>query len=408
MRGRGARVVMQVGWATALSLLIFGLEMRIASLRDALPQRLIVSGGGGVRFPPAALDDHITLLLLVHVCMLACLWLGLELVFMALPPARRPRRRVVQLCCVIGLVGVLTNAELSVRIFCEPYRRMLTFRPDPDLFWTFNPDGTTRGFVINSDGFRGQDFPRERVPGEFRILCLGDSISAGHNLVESQTYPFQLRAMLQKRYPNRVIRVQNCAINGYSISQGATVLERFGPTYQPDLVLVGHSYCEMETLDPNGDLPASHRPPIAPLRRLLYQSVVYLFLRYQVAGDVSFFHKPDRGWAQQPRREQLYRRHLDRLVEWAQAHHVRLMLFYPTIINDRGRPAPEPVGNALSMAVVAQRSQIPFLFLGWKWAGRSDLKERLPDGVHPDPQGAVLLASDLAEFIVSRRLVESP
>jgi lysophospholipase L1-like esterase len=93
----------------------------------------------------------------------------------------------------------------------------------------------------NSEGFRGPE--RMAVgPGEkvFRILCVGDSITFGFNVDQDATYPRQLLALLQTRYPGRRFEIVNTGVPGWSWLQGLKFIESRGLAMKPDLIIVGH------------------------------------------------------------------------------------------------------------------------------------------------------------------------
>jgi hypothetical protein len=91
---------------------------------------------------------------------------------------------------------------------------------------------------INSSGFRGAEFPKEKTPGEFRILVLGDSITWGDYLPEEQVYVRRMEKYLQERVADRKIRVINGGVGDIGLSEEVDILEERGLAVHPDLVLV--------------------------------------------------------------------------------------------------------------------------------------------------------------------------
>jgi lysophospholipase L1-like esterase len=82
--------------------------------------------------------------------------------------------------------------------------------------------------------------PPEKPGGEFRILCIGDSVTFGFNVDQSDSYPERLQAALRARFPGRPIRVINAGTPGWSWLQGVLFLEREGLALHPDLVIMAH------------------------------------------------------------------------------------------------------------------------------------------------------------------------
>lgn len=93
--------------------------------------------------------------------------------------------------------------------------------------------------VINSLGFRGAELPAKRLPGEFRILVLGDSITIADYLPEEDTYPAQLEHLLSKLPRLEKVRIVNAGIGNIGIQEAREILEESIEQVQPDLVLVG-------------------------------------------------------------------------------------------------------------------------------------------------------------------------
>jgi hypothetical protein len=91
---------------------------------------------------------------------------------------------------------------------------------------------------INNLGLRdADDATVEKSPQTFRVLVLGDSVTFGHGSVH--TYPALLEDMLRTWRPDIDFQVWNAAVPGYNTSQELAQLLEVGPTFRPDLVIVG-------------------------------------------------------------------------------------------------------------------------------------------------------------------------
>lgn len=88
----------------------------------------------------------------------------------------------------------------------------------------------------NSAGFRTHEF-YPKLPGEYRIVILGDSFTFGFNANQDETYPAVLEALLQKNIsPN--ISVFSLGIDGYSTLKYNLLLKIYQDLIKPDLVIV--------------------------------------------------------------------------------------------------------------------------------------------------------------------------
>ena len=93
---------------------------------------------------------------------------------------------------------------------------------------------------INSLGFRDErDYALEKSPTTFRILVIGDSVTFGHGTRSDTTYPILLEQHLRQWKPEVDWQVWNLGVPGYATSQELAYLNRVGPSYKPDLVVVG-------------------------------------------------------------------------------------------------------------------------------------------------------------------------
>ena len=115
---------------------------------------------------------------------------------------------------------------------------------DPELGQRLAPgyDGWFAGVPvrINSLGFRDtRDYVLAKKPGTFRILVFGDSVTFGHGALSDSTYPYLLEERLKQWRPDVNWEVWNLGVPGYNTTQELKYLERVGPSYQPDLVIIG-------------------------------------------------------------------------------------------------------------------------------------------------------------------------
>ncbi len=127
--------------------------------------------------------------------------------------------------------------------------------PDPELLWRnrpgsqktqpINPEAYDRPAswtaTVDARGYRsGPPSLAADHPGVYRVLCVGDSITYGFNVDGDETYPRQLEALLERRYPGRRFEVINAGVPGWSWIQGRRYLELEGLALRPDVVVIGH------------------------------------------------------------------------------------------------------------------------------------------------------------------------
>jgi lysophospholipase L1-like esterase len=98
--------------------------------------------------------------------------------------------------------------------------------------------GSKIDIKINSLGFRGDEFSREKPAGTIRIACIGASTTFCAEVTNNdRTWPARLQALLQARHPVVKVQVINAGVGGYVIAESLRNLERRVLPLEPDLVI---------------------------------------------------------------------------------------------------------------------------------------------------------------------------
>jgi len=167
------------------------------------------------------------------------------------------------------------------------------YAPDRELLWTLRreavidvPEAGFPGIKTNSRGFRGADFPARKMPGEFLVLCLGDSVTFGVGLSDRETWPARLVAALRAapEFAGRPVQVINGAVPGWSSVQGMRLLDRM-KALEPDVVVFwfGMNDAKEARGVPDGEFV----PPSAAAAetiRILRKSRVFQLLQELIVG----------------------------------------------------------------------------------------------------------------------------
>jgi lysophospholipase L1-like esterase len=137
--------------------------------------------------------------------------------------------------------------------------------------WHRMPDGRTfwvvRGPGYNADGMRDREHERAKPEGVHRIVCLGDSVTAGHGVKPSERCSAYLEADLRRR--GLAVEVFNVAASGWSTHQELTAYRAVARRYQPDHVFLG--FCLNDVAEMNNNLQS---PPPALARFLARHSAL--------------------------------------------------------------------------------------------------------------------------------------
>lgn len=133
--------------------------------------------------------------------------------------------------CLRVLLGAPLAQELPV----------LEIEANPHRGWAMMPDTTHFAYHhpvhINNLGLRGDDIV-DKQPNEIRILALGDSMVFGQGIADNQTLSTHMQTRLNEREGAPPFTVINGGLRGYSTNQELGLLDEFGATIKPDVVIL--------------------------------------------------------------------------------------------------------------------------------------------------------------------------
>jgi len=294
---------------------------------------------------------------------------------------------------------------------------------DPWLFWRLKANarapldqGRMTGFIANSDHMRNPEVPVERGPNDFRVLCLGDSITFGWGVRYEEAYPTLLADLLREALPGQEIHVLNASCSGYSIHQGFEMLRRRGLRYRPDVVTIWFGWNDSTVWD--GMTDAEHGRLF--LRKHLlnfsatYRVLSYLLRRGEHESVTEEREQRDTGLPRMPPAD--YEARLREMVELARDNEIspgrgaRVVLIQGcyrdqlrSARRDEGRF--EPDAYQKTVAEVAKQLDVPMLSVcdALHQAGAS--KKDFLDSGHLDPDGLRVVADALFALLTDRGML---
>lgn len=166
------------------------------------------------------------------------------------------------LVCV-SLVALCAVLEVGVRVFVGPVappnltlvpQSIRAPAPSPDIPYLLAPNASAvhdfgsnpRGYFdgdgtltyrINSLGLRDREIERQKAPGTFRILGIGDSFTFGTGVRREHLYLTRLQELFDVENPGR-IEVLNLGVMGFNTAHELALLREIGTGFDPDLVIV--------------------------------------------------------------------------------------------------------------------------------------------------------------------------
>ena len=235
------------------------------------------------------------------------------------------RRKAVYAVLVLAVVFGIPECALRVAgVRFAPAGRYMAFLgrelfqfqwylPAPDVFWKPRPSAAIphekcypptddpqlyRGYYhTNSRGFRDVEFDSAKIPGEIRIVCLGDSCTFGVGVPREAIYVSRLADRLNQRHSWARFRAFNLGVTGYSSLQGLRALQSEGLVLSPDLIVAYFGW--------NDHFPRVHyadsEQKLDPAWKVRLQATLRLSRCYQAAENLLLGFKYEDRQVEQPR-----------------------------------------------------------------------------------------------------------
>lgn len=163
-------------------------------------------------------------------------------------PSSRPRSRTIARAGLV-LAGLLAGLALLGGLELGVRRALDVYRCDEHLGWTFDPGDS--GFKwsrhgeflqpvhFNSLGFHDDEHPPHKPDGAYRVLVLGDSISASLQVPPESAFLNRTQRELDDRaQPDRSIELIDAGIDGFGTAQELLLFRERMARFEPDLVLL--------------------------------------------------------------------------------------------------------------------------------------------------------------------------
>lgn len=206
-----------------------------------------------------------------------------------------PRIRRLVLPAILS-IALLIISEIGLRVYYALQKSTESYAiPHPFLLYTYNrnfsgwhwADHSKWVYVrTNSQGFRTHEF-FPKLPGQYRILVLGDSFMFGRLASENETTPRVLESLLKKKISGN-IEVLSFGIPSYSGVRYAMIARLYFEFLKPDMVIVAVDQSDLEedvlrirdyeldqagdplVLKPSARLPEGNGVAIDPDRKIFF------------------------------------------------------------------------------------------------------------------------------------------
>jgi len=216
---------------------------------------------------------------------------------------------------------------------------------------------------INSLGFRGAEFTREKPPGTVRIACIGASTTMSEEASsDSTTWPARLEQYLRDSYPNQRIEVVNAGVPGYVLKTTLKSLELRVLPLDPDIVVFYEANNDMaedtkrlavaQGLITKGTGGHSHWLTVAARKSML---IDYCYKNFYIVTRGGLQAKPKHLQSLPPDLPKRYVGLLAQMNDLLKARNVDLVLSTYLVKYRREQPREEQIRNA----------DVAFFFMPW-------------------------------------------
>jgi len=253
-------------------------------------------------------------------------------------------------------------------------------------------------YRTNSLGLRDEEVAREKPPGVFRIVGLGDSFTFGTGVRQEDLYLERLEAALAAD-AGRTVEVLNLGVPGYNTAHEVALLRHFGLSLGPDLLILCYVVNDAEVIVPR---PRARPPRGGPPRSLLVAHLRHRLdtprVQRRAIESTRRDHAPGApGWA-------LVRRKLAEAATLSRERGVPLVLvIFPNLWELDDYPFAEVHAK---VAAVGRRLGLPVLDLHDAFRGRDGPSLWVhPANQHPNEEAHAIAAEALAAFLRERELV---
>jgi hypothetical protein len=158
------------------------------------------------------------------------------------------RRKLIYAAMVVAAMLLVLETVVRVRAWVRYGGAVASLRdpmihhdPAIDLFVPtpgYELQGGRINIKINSLGFRGDEFAREKPPGTVRIAVLGASTTFNSEVSSNHaTWPHRLQERLRAAHPDIDIEVINASLGGYVAADNLKNLRHRVLPLDPDLVI---------------------------------------------------------------------------------------------------------------------------------------------------------------------------
>ncbi len=346
------------------------------------------------------------------------------------------KKNIIAVC--LGLLVSLVVGEMVVRIFklapaVVSYNDYFRLVDNPRIVYEIIPGIHKDQVNINKQGFKDEEFVRQKTDNRIRIVMLGDSITEGAHVPSGKTFSDRLEAHLNSRA--RAIgsslnyEVMNFGVGGYNLDAEVETLKTKALAYSPDVVVLNMFYNDDEDIpgikwlfiDPGFNekeriliikryLLDPDNKFMAAVRKILYKSKLYLFLADRLYNVKSLRQRLERlGDSKRDKvsvNRELIERNFREITSLRDNYHFKLLICIHSFLADYEHP------NNRIFEEISRKFDFPcFHIINYYHkksitTGLLKVKGIPEDNMHPNEAGHTVIAESLFEELKKNHYID--
>ncbi|MBX7151364.1 hypothetical protein K1X84_06975 [bacterium] len=297
---------------------------------------------------------------------------------------------------------ILLIMEIILRMI--GYGNVETYLPDQNLIWRLKPNQKTftkfgnKPVYINSAGLRDREFEKPKPSGTFRILVLGNSCTYGWGVSQEDTYSKVLEKKLTASYPSKKFEVINAGVIGYSIAQELEYLKSDGVEWNPDMVLISHTFNEGKRVNPRSPQEIKDQVFFSmKIKNILRNIALYHFVvEYNFSSQYVKLAKKvteDPTWIADDAFT-IYQEDLQSIIETSKQMNATPVFMITVTKNQITADSIRYSKHQMAMKEIAELNHIPTVDFMLPFRTQKD-KDLYVDGGHPTEIGHEIMADEI-------------
>ena len=148
-------------------------------------------------------------------------------------------------CALLVLAGIILNSDVFAESASELVDNTTGWILETTSFFEVEVEHITRDhnehpelYSMNSEGFRGSEFIKNKPDDTYRIIAVGGSTTFGSGVTNENTWPIILEKKLQNISEGKNIEVINAGIAGMNSLEGSKLIKEKLIHFKPDLIII--------------------------------------------------------------------------------------------------------------------------------------------------------------------------